>query len=449
MWPLLRLLASCVVAVPPALTATVEFGGTGSAALVLQNTGAGDTDFSLSAYGTGRQIAAAAAPLHAGGTVQSAAEAKPDAPDAAPASPPAAILNSGGPDPFGYQLKASHEASGPQYNWIEIAPPAGGSGTRLAELDGMDDGWFYPLQLPFTFHYYGTEYEQLAVASNGALYFDSVYIGFDNSPIPADNDYGIQRLLAPFWDDLDVYPGSIYYQDLGDRFVVVFYQVSGFGPSPDTITWQAILFADGNILFQYQDVTTGDERNNGADATVGIQGDSTTGLQYSYNTAALAADLAICFAYPGNSPDCVTCVPWLTYAPVSGTLAAGAQVEIALGFNAAVPEVDQPGDYRANLVINTSGKNALLVRQPTRRASEITLSVLRAIQNQRIRRLRLLRRGQHAGPVIDPLAQRLGPQRRIIERHTEPLQRLHLASQTRPQRIQRILRRRVIERSQI
>jgi subtilisin family serine protease len=45
------------------------------------------------------------------------------------------------------------------------------------------------------------------------------------------------------------------------------------------------------------------------------------------------------------SPD----VPWLTFEPVSGTLAAGDSALISVTLDASVPEVDQPGAYHAQL----------------------------------------------------------------------------------------------------
>ena len=108
-------------------------------------------------------------------------------------------------------------------------------------------------------------------------------------------------------------PGAVYYQDLGSMLIIEFYQVSNCCTSPDSATWEVILFENGSILVQYQDVDVGNGSSNGSYATVGIQGDPQTGLQYSYEMPALASNLAICFAYPGTSPDCKLNVPWLEW----------------------------------------------------------------------------------------------------------------------------------------
>ena len=184
----------------------------------------------------------------------------------------------------------------------------------VTALTGTDDTYLFPFDLPFNFNFYGTDYTQLAVASNGTLYFEDQYLGYFNTQIPGESGYGVQRFIAHLWDDLVIRPGAVYYQDLGDMLIIEFYQVSACCSSPGSATWEVILFKNGSILLQYQDVDLGDSRSNGASATVGIQGDPQTGLQYSYATPALASDLAICFAYPGMSLDCGLSVPWLNLA---------------------------------------------------------------------------------------------------------------------------------------
>jgi len=120
---------------------------------------------------------------------------------------------------------------------------------------GMDDGYFWPLSLPFYFNFYGTDYSQLAVQSNGTLSFEDAYLGYGYTPIPGYNDYGVYRFIAHLWNDLYIVPGEVYYLAMGDRLIIEFYQVSRCCASPDWGTWEIILFDNGNILFQYQDVT--------------------------------------------------------------------------------------------------------------------------------------------------------------------------------------------------
>jgi hypothetical protein len=134
--------------------------------------------------------------------------------------------------------------------------------------------------------------------------------------------------------------------------------------SPDSATWEVILYSNGNLLYQYQDVTFGTTRDRGGEATVGIQGDNSTGLQFSFNNPALSDSLAICFAYPGQSPNCSTQaadVPWLSENPTSGTVAAGGSTAVNVTFNAAGLT---PGSYLANLIISSNDPDEAQVTVP-------------------------------------------------------------------------------------
>ena len=194
------------------------------------------------------------------------------------------------------------------FNWNDIS----GSGTPL---NLSDDSYFFPVNLPFSFNFYGQDHTQVAVASNGTLYFQNAYLGLNNRPIPSSTGYIPQVFIAVYWDDLNPSAGGqIYYQILGqapDRTLVVQWQdVPHYGNPSDTVTAQAVLFeATNSILVQYLDPSG----EAGSGATEGIQGDpnpnTNWGLQYGFNTAILSPDLAICYAYPGAPGNCSTGVP--------------------------------------------------------------------------------------------------------------------------------------------
>jgi hypothetical protein len=269
------------------------------------------------------------------------------------------------PDSFGYTYKDSNEVGGPAYEWIEIAPPAGGSGTPVPLPTNWQGGYSWPISLPFTFNFYGVDHTQLAINSHGALNFKDHPIGRNNDPIPSTRVFGMETFIAPFWDFLVVDPGAVYYQALDSMFVIEYYQVSRYGGNHGT--WEAILFANGNILFQYQDVHFDYYRgNNGQSATVGIQGDAITGLQYSYNTSFLSDGLAVCFAYPGQFPDCSAYqdVSWLSQNPSTGATMAGGVQATDITFDAGASEVTQPGQYQATLIVVNNDPSENLVAVP-------------------------------------------------------------------------------------
>jgi hypothetical protein len=218
-----------------------------------------------------------------------------------------------GPDGFGYTGAAA------DYQWIEISA----SGTPVAL---NDDDWDGPFSIGFSFPFYGVNWTQFYIASDGYLSFGNGTTDFTND-CPLPNAAPPNNIIALMWDDLD--PGATddlaYYQSLdpcpigeGPCLVVQFenYHLYPGGMGQVAGTFEAVLFAHGSVLVQFQDAGT----EQGADSTTAIEGNNAPadyGLTYACNSAgSLTDELAVCFAYPG-SPGC----------PVSGG-AVGVEVDI-------------------------------------------------------------------------------------------------------------------------
>jgi hypothetical protein len=162
----------------------------------------------------------------------------------------------------------------------------------------------------------------------------------------------VDAFIAHFWDDLVIQPGEVYYLAQDDMFIIEFYQVRGIDSFGANGTWEVILFENGNILFQYQDTTIGGTRDHGAQATVGIQGDAATGLEYAYFTPTLSDSLAVCFAYPGQATGCISSdVPWLSEEPISARVEADSNRAVNVTFTAL--SFMNTGVYSATLMIQT------------------------------------------------------------------------------------------------
>ncbi|MCK5562353.1 MAG: hypothetical protein KAJ51_17265, partial [Thermoplasmata archaeon] len=208
-----------------------------------------------------------------------------------------ANANTGGPDSFGYEWTDSKDpAPKINYNWISAA---GGTNTGVTGDDNIGG----PFNIGFAFNFYGNNYNQFYVTTNGLLMFGNPSWEYMNDPIPSATIPN--EIIAVLWDDLyvDFIVGAIYYQLFGaspNRYVVVEWNNVEFlgGPGTDQITFEAILYeTGGEIKLQYQD-TAGSSpgQDNGGSATVGIE-DSTgnVGLQYSLNSAVITNNLAINF----------------------------------------------------------------------------------------------------------------------------------------------------------
>jgi len=201
------------------------------------------------------------------------------------------VTSTGGPDCGDYTFIDSDEPDGPTFDWIEISK----TGTNL---NLTDDSYYFPLNLPFNFDFYGSNYNRLAIGSNGHIYFEDEYLGLDNTCIPDHARYDVNRFIAVYWDDLCPIAGSIsnvYYKIAGiapNRILVVQWNKIRHFRSSDYVTVQVQLFeGTSDILLLYADPSS----EAGARATVGIQRDSSCGLDYLCNQATLHTGLAILF----------------------------------------------------------------------------------------------------------------------------------------------------------
>jgi len=239
-----------------------------------------------------------------------------------------------GPDAYGYWCYDSGDISYdkcPEYNWIEIDPDYGGSGTSVNwttgyhQGTGSGTGTYANIEFPpdFNFVFYGEEYDELCISSNGWVAPGHHESGnFMNYQIPGPQ--GPSPMIAVFWDDLSVSSNNVLYfynQDL--HYYVVSWSRITNGDTGSPLTFQVIMYdplyyptttGDSEIKFQYYDVINNNAgsypSNHGQYATVGIENeDSMIGLQYTFNNIypnackPLEDGLAILFTPPPIPPD--------------------------------------------------------------------------------------------------------------------------------------------------
>jgi len=84
------------------------------------------------------------------------------------------------PDAAGYSAVENGDLNGVTYNWFEISPSRGGPGTATNQLDRTS----VLVALPFTFRFYGVNYTQVYISSEGALTFDAANIDDRGDPLP-------------------------------------------------------------------------------------------------------------------------------------------------------------------------------------------------------------------------------------------------------------------------
>ncbi|MBC8312578.1 MAG: hypothetical protein H8E72_09755 [Candidatus Marinimicrobia bacterium] len=226
-----------------------------------------------------------------------------------------------GPDEHGYYIYDSGDVSyplAPEYDWIEITGGAGG-GQSLnltdagngcftggswgcgSNLNGQDSE---VVQLPFPFQFYGIEYDEITVSTNGWIAFgDREMSAFRNYSVPGAG--GPSPMVAAFWDDLTTDNGGQVYKLLTDNYVIIQWnnmRIYEHGGTNDVNSFQIILYnegftgnipetGDGEIKIQfkkYRNISDGDYYEytplHGDYSTTGIENHlGSVGLEYSFN----------------------------------------------------------------------------------------------------------------------------------------------------------------------
>jgi len=194
-------------------------------------------------------------------------------------------------DQYGYTMDDTVS-----YLWVD----ARASGVVADFIVGdRDDGHTDAIPIGFDFKYYENIYNQLYISTNGFVSFESGSTTLTNQFLPQDPSPN--NIIAPFWDDINLAEiGDVYYwlDDLSSpkKFAIEWNQVVKFG-STDLLTFEIVLYENGDILFQYQDLN-GDLVNS----TVGVENkEGSDGLLYLYNAPGLASGDAIMFNRPSPS----------------------------------------------------------------------------------------------------------------------------------------------------
>ena len=279
-----------------------------------------------------------------------------------------------GPDDYGYVCYDDGDTQYedcPTYNWIEIDPNQGAENGTLVSLndngDNQDD--VTQIDLPFTFKFYGQNYNNLSICSNGWVSFlPTAQAQFRNWRIPGP--LGPGAMIAAFWDDL--YGGNVYtyYASEDHQFIIEWSNVNNAGGG--TETFEIILYDpqayptitdDGPIKIQYKhwvSEDTGSSSTHGNYCTVGIEDHTQTrGLEYTYNneypTTAkhLGDETAIYFTGIPMSPDGV----YLALGDVilhdqnnSGYLDAGETADLGI----SIRDIGMTDVNNVNAVLTTS-----------------------------------------------------------------------------------------------
>ncbi len=162
------------------------------------------------------------------------------------------LLDTGGPDYYGYTWNNSVS-----YSWM--------SALEATELEITNSDTFNtgPVSLPFSFDFYENTYDKIYISRFGYLTFSGKTP--TNSQSTPPNETEPNDVIAPYWSPFYMTSASgVFYRSGGSSpnryFVVEWYKMKGgtysdYEEDDDTFTFEAILYENGNIKFQYQTMT--------------------------------------------------------------------------------------------------------------------------------------------------------------------------------------------------
>jgi hypothetical protein len=201
--------------------------------------------------------------------------------------------NTGGPDDFGYTWDDTVA-----FSWIDAVPgtDTGMSGDSAYQHVG-------PIVLPFSFKYYENTYDQVWIGGSGYMGFTSFT---DNNPDDIPSPSSPNNGIAPYWASFQLAENGpanrVYYTTGGIApnryFVAEWYQVTYSGDYP--FTFEAVLYENGDILFQYQAMAdTINCKSVGIEDSTGTDG--LTYIPYACFLASPPDNTAMRFTRPASS----------------------------------------------------------------------------------------------------------------------------------------------------
>ncbi len=179
---------------------------------------------------------------------------------------------------------------------------------NIARSGSIDQAYYGPFPIGFSFNFYGNPYTQFYVTSNGLVMFGGGSVDGSEDPIPTAATPN--NFIAPFWDDLVVASaGNILYTTIGaqpNRKLIIQFRNMGFYPNPAYMGTFAVILYENNssIQVQYRLIVLKEyPRALGESATIGIENsDGTAGVEYAYHVAdAVNTNKAISFTPDGSS----------------------------------------------------------------------------------------------------------------------------------------------------
>lgn len=216
------------------------------------------------------------------------------------------LANSGGYSYANSTICAVPSPNRPTYSWITATASEVNWGTN-----GDDSVLATPVPIPFPFKFFGNNYNQLWIASNGWISFTAptALAAVQRTPADIPLANGLDNYIAGLLSNLDLTTSTFadahtYYGGDASQIAITYFHAHLAGSATDYITFQIILKANGDILVQYNDAESSMPVAAGITnfCSVGIENaDGSKGLKYRFNGSGgsiFGSPLAVLFIAP-------------------------------------------------------------------------------------------------------------------------------------------------------
>jgi hypothetical protein len=196
---------------------------------------------------------------------------------------------------FAYDSSDSEYSAAPTYEWIECDPDHGGSGTVLIGKD--DERW--TVDLPFSFKYYGEDYDEITICTNGWISMGETWMtNFRNWDIPAA--LGPKAQISAYWDDLK---GHVDGDNIADVRISYWHDTDN---NKLIVQWRDAYNRRNNTSIEQFQVVLEPRSNQNGDITVNYALADNPDAQANYCTVGIEnyyQNDGICYTYANHYPD--------------------------------------------------------------------------------------------------------------------------------------------------
>jgi len=168
----------------------------------------------------------------------------------------------------------------------------------------MEDDSVVTVELPFTFELYGTVTDSIVISSNGYFTLGTEWqseLSGMTWPIPSESKPN--AIVAVWMSDLDPAStdfGAVYTLSAPSRFIVQWHMLPYWGTdctevsACDALDFEAIIYPNGDLIFQYEDISPPPDGHTHAPVSVGFENAAgTIGVQIMYGLDQLAVQKMI------------------------------------------------------------------------------------------------------------------------------------------------------------